>query len=99
MKRLKKIYIAAKEKGFNSGFLPSISDMDSVGEPSQYIVLCEMQKWLRDDHNIRALVIPTASYSAYAGCKSDQFTEPNTIQIYEEALLTAVEKGLEFLNQ
>lgn len=98
---MKELINLAKEKGFESGFqkLPYC-----VGKNDQYIYLCELKKWLMDEHNMFVQVHPMAEDSRYGryllyrifllknGCR--ELLESNSVVCKNEEFPQALKEGL-----
>lgn len=95
---MKELIELAKEKGFKSDFekLPY-----PVGRNDQYLCMCELQKWLRDEHKIIVWIQPSAVspnkcfYPKVDGIKNGQNLQYESS--YESALLEGLKEALKYI--
>ena len=116
---MKEICKLAREKGFKAKTVTTKVTLDYQGKSSRlinetcnYLLLCEIQKWLREEFNIEVIPYPvqleqnkkeipqTESIDYHYYYFKDvikQFVTGNSFNSYEEALMAGIKETLENL--
>lgn len=93
----------AKELGFESKIVSSIPWKYSQNEELRYCLwMCELQKWVRDIHNIDVVIIPNEigyEYFIYNRYPPMKFVGREVFQHYEKALEAGIIEALKLINK
>lgn len=119
--KIEEIALLAKEKGFEAKTLSTKWTLNAylgisksktflVNETCDYLLLAEMQKWLRDNYQIFSEVLSgkyndikkirfeSCIFSDLCENEDEDFDEKNIYDIYEEALMDSIKDAFKLIK-
>ncbi len=119
--KIEEIAFLAREKGFEAKTLSTKFTMNAylglsksktflINETCDYLLLAEMQKWLREKHQIFSEVLSgeyndikkirfeSCIFSDLCENEDEDFDEKNIYDVYEDALMDSIKESFELIK-